>query len=121
MAKRATGEFRWRFAVLPCVYVKNAANNEDAPTWPEPAGGAREYQAARENFTAGETIAQSIRQSTGSMKFRVKGVRIPVNPADRIRLKTTGELFNVTGVARDEGLFETIITVERVAQQPTPQ
>ncbi len=121
MAKKSTGQYRWRLVILTRAIGAKGANAEDAETWPDPAPGTNEYQAARDNFTAGEVIIQGLRQSTGSMKFRIKGGSIAVTAADRVRIKTSGELFNVTAVSRDEGTYETILTLERVHQQATGQ
>jgi hypothetical protein len=121
MGKKATGQYRWRVVVLARVPGQKLASGEVPESWPDPAPGTGEYQAARDGFTAGETIVQGIRQSEGAMKFRIKGAKIPVSAADRLKLKTTGELFNVTGVSRDEGEYETILTVERLHQQSVQQ
>lgn len=121
MAKKATGQYRWRIVVLARVLGTRTANAEQPETWPDPTAGTNEYQAARDAFNAGETIVQGIRQATGAMKLRVKGVRITVAIDDRVKIKTTGELYRVTGVSRDEETYETILTLERVHEQTVGQ
>ena len=114
MAKSRAGQFDLRIVVLPRVLGAQGNNGEQVETWPDPAEGTNEYFAARDGITAGEDIAQGIRQSTGGMRLRIKGRSIAVTAMDRLRKKVTGEVFAVVGVARDKG--ETIVTVERVPQ-----
>lgn len=126
---RPTGRFDLRIVILRRVLGAAGDNNEKAETWPDPdvtaeaaaaaTAGAKEYFAARENMSAGETIAQGLREPLGTMKLRIKGRAIPVDTADRIRKKFTGEVFNVTGVMRESA--DTIILCERLHQQTTGQ
>lgn len=116
MARARTGQYDLRVTILPCVYAAPGGNNESAPSWPGPG---RDYSASRDTITAGEDIAQGIRQSTGGMRVRIKGGRIAVNAADRVRNKVTGELWEVVGVARERG--ETVLTLERARSQEAGQ
>ena len=118
MAKTRTGKYNLRIERLPVVYAAQTANGEEVPSWPDPTP-AQEYFAARLNLTGGEQIVQGLRNSTGSMKLSIKGRAIPFNAADRVRVKVTGELFNITGMSRDTG--ETILLIERVIQQTVAQ
>jgi len=121
MATRTpTGRYRDVASVLPRVLAAQGANGEQAESWPDPpAGGERLYPAARDALTGGELIVQGLRQSTGALKLRIKGRAIPVAASDRVKLVATGELFNVTGVAREHA--DTVLLVERAAQQTTGQ
>jgi hypothetical protein len=114
-----TGEFNLRVVILRYTRGAKQANGEDLETWPDPADGTNEYYAARETLSAGEDIVQGIRNSTGSMKLRIKGRRIPVAAVDRLKVKSTGEVFEVTAVSRDSA--ETILSVERVRSQAVGQ
>lgn len=110
-----TGDYRFRVEILRRAVGAKGDNGADAETW---AGGT-EYSAARDALTAGETIAQGVRQSTGFMKLRIKGRTVPVSAADRLTWVETGELFEVTGVERD--VYDTVISVERYQGQTTGQ
>lgn len=112
----STGKYRIRVVVLTRSLGLKGANGERAETWPTPSSGTNEYYAARDTLTAGETIAEGIRQTTGMMRLRIKGRAIAVTENDRLKIKATGEVFNVTGVARE--FADTVLTVERAAQQP---
>lgn len=105
------GEFDLRVTILPRVLADQAANGEEAESWPGPG---TDYFAARDSVTAGEDISQGIRQSTGGMKVRIRGRAIPVAATDRLVKKATGEVFEVVGVAREKA--ETVLTCERVRQ-----
>lgn len=121
MAKsvRATGRFDLRIVILRRVLGTPGGNNETPETWPDPDPGTGEYFASRETLSAGETIAQGMREPLGSMKLRIKGRAIPVDTADRIRKKYTGEVFNVVGVMRESA--DTVLMVDRVHQQAVEQ
>ncbi len=118
--KTSTGRYRLRLVYLPRVLLAAGANNEQAETWPDPpADPVQEYFAARDSLSGGEQIAQGLRQEIGGMRLRIKGRSLPITAADRVKVKVTGELFNVVGVEREYA--ETVITVERVQQQVTSQ
>lgn len=120
MAKRTpTGLYNLRVVILARVLAVQGANAEQVESWPEPMAGTNEYFACRDNLNAGETITQGIRQSTGTMKLRIKGRSISVNAYDRIKKKATGEVFAITGVSREDA--DTVIMCERVHQQTTGQ
>src|ERR1700709_1817523 len=108
--KTATGKFTLRFEHLPRVAGTTGATNETPDTWP---AAAESYSGARESLSGGEQVVQGIRQSTGAMRRGVRGRKVPIRAVDRVRVKATGEVFNVTGVYRDEA--ETVLTVERAA------
>lgn len=115
-----TGQYRIRMSILPVVRAPQGANGEEVESWPDPpAGGERSYFAARDELSGGEEIVAGLRQSTGLMKLRIKGRSIPVTDSDRLKNKATGELFNITGVARE--YTDTVLTVMRVPQQTTKQ
>ena len=116
---RKTGEYNLRIVVQRRVLGAKGANGEDTETWPDPDVGESEYFAAREAMSAGETIVQGIRNSTGTMKLRIKGRAIPVDSLDRIKVKHTGEVYNVTATVRDWD--STVITVERYRSQTVGQ
>lgn len=116
MARTRTGQYDLRVTILTRVLGTATGNNEQPESWPGPGKG---YFAARDAITAGEDISQGIRQSTGGMKLRIKGRAIAVSAADRVQKKATGELFEVIGVAREEG--ETVLTLSRVRDQETGQ
>mgnify|MGYP001606427434 CR=1 FL=1 len=119
MKKTVSGKYRFRVVVLVRSLAAPAANGEQVESWPDPGDGSNEYWAARDVLTASETIAQGVRQSSGHMKLRIKGRSIAVTAVDRLRMVATGEVFNVSSVARE--VADTVITVERAAQQSTPQ
>lgn len=114
-----SGRYNLRIVVLARVPDDQTASGEIASTWPEPVAGTQEYFAARDALSGGETIAQGLNNSTGGMRLRIKGQSIAIEAGDRVKKKVTGELFNVSGVWRDDG--ETFVTVERVVQQTTKQ
>ncbi len=114
---KAAGLYDLRIVVLTRELVDQADNGEEVETWPEPAAGENEYFAATDSLSAGETIAQGIRQSEGSMKLRIKGRSIPLSDADRIRKKVTGEVYAVRGMYRDK--TDTVFMADRVHQQAT--
>lgn len=111
-----TGRYDLRITILTRKLAEQAGNGELPESWPGPG---RNYFAARDSITAGEDIAQGIRQSTGGMRVRIKGRAIPVSAADRVVKVATGEVFDVVGVAREKG--ETVITCERVRDQGAGQ
>lgn len=112
---RRTGRYDLRITILRRVQGEKGSNGAYAETWPDPDHGTGEYFAARDGLSAGEQIVQGIRNSTGAMKLRVKGRTIPVDARDRIRVKSTGEVFEVTGVYRDS--TDTVINVDRMRGQ----
>jgi hypothetical protein len=114
-----TGEYNLRVVILRRVLGDKQPNGALLETWPDEGDGSNEYFAARETMSAGETIVQGIRNSTSSMKLRIKGRAIAVDASDRLKKKATGELFEITAVSRDSG--ETVLTVERVRSQVTGQ
>ena len=114
-----TGRFNLRIRVLRRLPGSKGANGEVGETWPDPGAGVAEYGAARVSMSAGETIVQGIRNSTGSMNLRIKGRAVPVDARDRVKVVSTGELFEVTGCYRDEA--ETVLTVERLRSQSVQQ
>lgn len=114
-----TGDYSLRVVILRRTLATQGANGEEAETWPEPTRPANEYFAARDNLTAGETITQGVKQSLGTMKLRIKGRAIAVSAADRLKKKFTGELFDITGVFREEA--DTVLMCERTHQQSTGQ
>lgn len=117
MPRSPTSKYRLRIVVLPVARTRNEANNEDVEDWPE--RGGKPYFASRESLSGGEEIAQGLRQSTGGMSLRIRGRAIPISASDRVKIKATGELYSVTGVSRDDD--ETIVQIERVTGQETPQ
>lgn len=118
-SKTVTGKYDLRIVILRRALGAAGDNNERPATWPEPATGTGEYYAARLGMSAGETIAQSVKEALGTMKLSIKGRAIPVETEDRVRKKYTGELFSVVGVMRDS--TDTILMVERVHQQTVGQ
>jgi head-tail adaptor len=110
------GRYDLRVAIVARVLAAQGGNGEQTETWPGPG---KNYFAARDSVTAGEDIAQGIRQSTGGMRLRIRGRAIPVSAADRVVKATTGEVFEVVGVAREKG--ETVLTCERVRDQGAGQ
>lgn len=112
-----TGQYNLRIVVLRRVLGAKQDSGEDLQTWPEE--GARGYFAAREALTAGEDILQGINNATGSMRLRIKGRSIEVAAYDRVKVKHTGELFEIAGVSRDGA--ETVLSVERLRSQTVGQ
>ncbi len=113
-----SGEFTERIVVLTVAYDAAGANNESPKSWPDPPAGTQVYSAKVESFSANEVIAQGQNHATGSRRLRIRGQRVPVTTADKVRDKRTGEELWVTGVARDPN--DTIIDVSRVKGQETP-
>jgi hypothetical protein len=111
-----TGEYRIRVQILPRTLAAQGANGEKAESWP--ASGAA-YSAARDALSGGEQLAQGIAASTGFQKLRIQGRAIAVKAVDRLLIVATGELYNVVGVERE--FVDTVISVDRVAQQSTGQ
>lgn len=114
-----TGRYNLRVVILRRVLGAKQPNGAHAETWPDPDPGSGEYFAARDSLTGGETILQGVRNATGTMKLRIKGRAIPVDASDRLRKKYTGEVYEITGVAREEA--DTVLTVERLRSQPVSQ
>lgn len=112
-----TGQYNLRVVILRRILGAKQDNGEDAQSWPET--GAKGYYAAREALTAGEDILQGINNATGSMRLRIKGRAIPVDAYDRIKVKHTGELFEISGVSRDGA--ETVLSVDRLRSQTVGQ
>ena len=116
----ALGQYRYRIVILSRVLAAKNASGEEVESWPDPPSGLNEYWAARDTQTAGETITQGLRQTTGSMKLRIKspGTQgLPIYETDRLRLKTTGVVYAIAGVTREPG--ETVLDIERVAPPPS--
>lgn len=118
MARTRTkaGEYDLRVTILARVLAAALPSGEEVESWPGPGA---DYFAARDTLTAGETIAQGVRQSEGGMKLRIRGRAIPVNAADRLKKKATGELYAITGVWREKE--DTVLLCERVQQQAVAQ
>lgn len=110
------GEFDLRVTILTRQLAAQGDNGEEAESWPGPG---TDYFAARDSVTAGEDIAQGIRQATGGLRLRIRGRAIPVAASDRLKKKATGEIYEVVGVAREKA--ETVLTCERVRDQETGQ
>ncbi len=115
------GKFNLYVRLYPCVFEEKGANAEEAPTWPEPAAGVGFYFAAEDELSAGETIAQGVRQSTGAKKLRIRGSSITVAATDRLMVVESEELFEVTGVSRDIAAGETRLNVERAQRETVGQ
>lgn len=114
-----TGMFNLRVVILRYTRGAKQANGEYLETWPDPDDGTNEYFAARMSLNAGETIVQGLRNSTGAMNLRIKGRSIAVDARDKVKVKSTGELFEVTACSRDSA--ETVLSVERVRSQTVEQ
>lgn len=112
----ATGKYDLRVTILPAVLAAKGANGEEVPSWPGPGS---DYFAARLALSAGETIAQGVREGTGTMKLTIRGRAIPVSASDHLRKKATGEEYAITGVWRESE--DTVILCERYRPQPTGQ
>jgi hypothetical protein len=115
----APGKFRHRIVILSRVLAPKNATGDEVESWPDPPAGQNEYWAARDTQTAGETIADGLRQTTGAMKLRLKspGTQgLPIYETDRRRMKVTGVVYAIAGVSREPG--ETVLDVERVAPPP---
>lgn len=108
------GEYDLRVTILPRVLGAQQTSGEEAESWPGPG---TDYFAKRDALSAGETIAQGVRQATGSMKLRIRGRAITVGAADRLEVTTTGEVYAITGVLRDKD--DTVILCDRAHQQET--
>lgn len=113
-----SGRFRQRVVILREVRAPKGGNQEEIPSWPDPADPIQ-YPAAVESFSANEVIAQGQNHATGSKRLRIRGRSIAVTTADHVRDVATGEEFAVTGVARDD--FDTILDVSRYVGQETSQ
>lgn len=118
MAQKNIGDYQLRLSVLPMALGPKGANGERPETWPD--SGGKRYSASEEVMTGGEQLTQGIRGTTGFRKVRIPGSMIPVQAVDRVKL-ATDEIYNVTGVARDYTANETVLTLDRVAQQSQPQ
>ncbi len=114
-----TGRYNLRVVILRRAAGAKQPNGEIAETWPDPDPGTSEYFAARESLSAGETITQGVRNATGTLKLRVKGRNIAVDARDRLKVKHSGEVFEVTALSRDEA--ETVLTAERLKPQSVQQ
>lgn len=110
------GEYDLRVTILPRVLAQPGANNEEAESWPGPGV---DYFAARLALSAGETIAQGVREGVGSMKLSIRGRAITVAAYDRLKKKATGEEFAITGVFRTKE--DTVLMCERAHPQTTGQ
>ena len=120
MARTRTGDYRLRILVLSRVLANPDATGEQQESWPDPPAGRGVYFASREGLTGGETIAQAVRQTTGTQKLRVRGRNLPIYATDRVRA-TVGQItstYHVTGVSND--FDSTVLTLERVALQQVP-
>lgn len=116
--QNAQGKYRLRVTILPRVLAPQGANGEEKESWPGPGA---DYAARQDALSAGETITQGIRQATGSKKLCLRGRSVTVSAVDRLAVKATGELFNITGLWRDYDADETVLLVERAHEQPTGQ
>lgn len=112
---RRAGRYDLRVVILRRLRGAKQSNGAYAETWPDPDHGTGEYFAARDSLSSGEQIVQGLRNSTGGMRLRIKGRTIPVDARDRLRVKSTGEEYEVTGVHRDG--IDTVLAVERVRGQ----
>lgn len=110
------GEYDLRVTIYARQLAPQGVNGEEVESWP---GSGTDYFAARDALSAGETIAQGVREGTGSMKLRIRGRSIAVNAYDRLAKKATGEFYSVTGVWREKA--DTVLTCERVRPQATGQ
>lgn len=110
------GKYDLRVTILPRVLAAAGANNEEPESWPGPGS---DYFAARVALSAGETIAQGVREPTGSMKLSIRGRAIAVSAADHLKKTATGEEYSVTGVWREKA--DTLIMCERTHQRTTGQ
>lgn len=116
MAKRtATGEYKHRYLLLPCVREPQGDNGEEAETWPDPPAEDRYYYASHEGLSTGEQIVQGLAQSIGTRKAKVRGKTLPIYAGDRMKDVVTGELYRVAGILRD--FAETVLTLERAQLQ----
>ena len=114
--RKPTGEYRVRVQVLARTLAAKSANGEEPESWP---ASGQAYSAARDALNAGEQLSQGIASSTGFLKLRIQGRNIPIRAVDRIKIVATGELYNVVGVSREA--VDTVLALDRVAQQTTPQ
>lgn len=134
-----TGKYDLRVVILRRVLADATDNNEQIPSWPQVEqdidiesvdllqppfvlDGERdpsEFFACRDSLNSGETIVQGLNQSLGGMRLRIKGRSIPVSAAYRVKVKHTGEMFHVTGVARENA--DTVLSVERMHSQTVGQ
>lgn len=132
-SRTPTGRFDLRIVVLRRVQGTPLANNETPETWPDPdveddaaavaaataaGAGPKAYYAARDRIGGNEIVAQAIRQSSGSMRLRIKGRAIPIEAVDRIRVVATGKVYQVTSEPLRESA-ETVIDVEIVIPRET--
>lgn len=109
------GAHRRRLILCRQVLASPDATREEVATWPDPAWGTSEFWASVDSLTAGETIAQGLRQTEESQRLRVcRG--FPGRAVDRVRDKRTGTLFDVRAVSHED--FDTAITLERVSRDP---
>lgn len=116
MAKStATGEYKHRYLLLPCVLEPQGDNGEEVPTWPDPPAESRYYYANHPELSAGEQIVQGLAQSTGTRKAKIRGKTLPIQATDVLKDVVTGELYRVAGIVRDWS--ETILTLERAQLQ----
>lgn len=116
MAKFRAGDYDLRVTILPRVLGTRLPNGEEPESWPGPG---TDYFAARLSLSAGETIAQGVREGTGSMKLSIRGRAIAVNAFDRLEKKATGEVYAITGVWREKE--DTVVLCERAHPQSTGQ
>jgi|GEM_PF-4949051 len=112
-----TGKFTKRIVILPVDRESQGDNGEEIGRWPEGSGVS--YFAAVESFGANEVVGQGQSHATGTKRLRIRGRAIAVTTADKVQDKVTGELFHVTGVARED--HDTILDVSRVVGQEVNQ
>lgn len=127
-SRTPTGRFDLRIVVLRRVLGTPGTNNETPESWPDPdipaqaaaaaLAGAKAYYAARDRIGGNEIVAQAIRQSSGSMRLRIKGRAIPIEAVDRIRVVATGKVYQVVSEPLRESA-ETVIDVEIVIPRET--
>jgi hypothetical protein len=118
MTRLPSGQYSLRIERWPVVLAVQAANGQEAGTWP--ASGNR-YSAKNEQLNSGQLMQQSVNQDTGLRVLRICGDRIEFVRGDRVKIVQSGEFYNVTAVSRDFDTNETHLTVERTAQQTTGQ
>lgn len=114
-AKHTIGRRRWRITLCRRQLASPSANGEEVESWPDPTQGENDWWASLDGLTAGESIAQGIRQTTEAIRLRLPR-QFPGEAIDRVRNRATGLMYSITSVDRED--IETVITIERVARDP---
>lgn len=110
------GRYTLRLVHLARTLASADGVGQEVESWPEPEAGVGRYSAMQEGQSVGETIAQGLAQTSGSMRVRILGNNLGIAATDQVRFENTrytGLRFHVRGVELTDS--ETVLTLDKVA------